>query len=105
MKKNDLIKIIVLFMLMIIGMYDADAQVTREGNTFVAEQTSSSSSNTKTEYTYVDTDGKEYPVYISKNGRCFIYRVSKKTNKPYKKYLPEEVSRTICEELGREYKE
>lgn len=31
--------------------------------------------------------GVKYPVYISKNGKYFIKRISKKTNKQYNQYL------------------
>lgn len=44
---------------------------------------------TKTPYTFKAKDGKEYPIYISKQGKAFIWRVSKKTGKQYKQYLPE----------------
>lgn len=43
----------------------------------------------KTQYTFKAKDGKEYPIYISKQGKAFIWRVSKKTGKQYKQYLPE----------------
>lgn len=44
---------------------------------------------TKTPYTFRAKDGKEYPIYISKQGKAFIWRISKKTGKQYKQYLPE----------------
>lgn len=44
---------------------------------------------TKTPYTFKAKDGKEYPIYTSKQGKAFIWRVSKKTGKQYKQYLPE----------------
>lgn len=44
---------------------------------------------TKTPYTFKAKDGKEYPIYISKNGKAFIWRKSAKTGKLYKQYLPE----------------
>jgi hypothetical protein len=43
----------------------------------------------KTQYTYKAKDGKEYPIYLSKTGKAFIWRVSAKTGKQYKQYLPE----------------
>lgn len=43
----------------------------------------------KTQYVFKAKDGKEYPIYISKQGKAFIWRVSKKTGKQYKQYLPE----------------
>ena len=84
---------------------DSTHVVIREGNNFSFAQTQKKGkSETKTEYTFTIND-KAYDVYISGNGRCYIYRVSQKTGKVYKSYLPEEVARTICNELGVEYVE
>lgn len=79
--------------------------VTREGKTFIAQGAKTKGENAKTEYSYTDTDGKTYEIYLSKNGRAYIKRVSAKTGNTYNKYLPEEVSRQICKEIGREYVE
>lgn len=67
--------------------------------------------NEKTKVTYEETsfttevDGVEKPIYITSNGRCFVYKTSHKTNKDYKKYLHVEVSKDICTKLNREFKE
>jgi hypothetical protein len=76
----------------------------REGKTFVQAQTSTSSNDTQTEYTWKDKQGVEYPIFITKNGRCYVNRISKKGN-TYKYYLPKELCLEICAELGVEYKE
>lgn len=99
----------VLFaMLVCVGMAQ-NVSVERNGKNFVATKTekakSGSSSATKTEYSYTDTDGKTYEIWLSKNGRAYIKRVSAKTGNTYNKYLPEDVSRQICKELGVEYVE
>lgn len=99
----------VLFaMLVCVGMAQ-NVNVERNGKNFVATKTekakTASSSATKTEYSYTDTDGKTYEIWLSKNGRAYIKRVSAKTGKAYNKYLPEDVSRQICKELGVEYVE
>lgn len=78
--------------------------VTREGKTFVAQGAKTKGENVKTEYSYTDTDGKTYEIWLSKNGRAFILRISK-IGKEYRKYLGEEISRQICKEIGREYVE
>jgi hypothetical protein len=84
---------------------DSTKVVIREGNNFSFAQTQKKGkSETKTEYTFTIKD-VAYDVYISGNGRCYIYRVSQKTGQVYKSYLPEEVARTICNELGVEYVE
>lgn len=97
-----IISILLLFICVSLGAQNYE----RKGNTFT--QTSSrpsSSSVKKTEYQWVDSKGKVYPVYITSNGRCFIFKVSAKTNNEYKYYLPEELSRDICKELNIKYKE
>lgn len=81
--------------------------VVKSGNTFI--QTSSKTTITKkqvtkTKYTWQDSKGNTYPIYISESGSCFIYKVSKKTGKEYKQYLGKEVSMQICKELGITYK-
>ena len=62
--------------------------VTKQGTMFV-QQSKKCKSATKTKYTYKAADGKVYPIYLSPNGKAFIIRVSKKTNKEYRDYLPE----------------
>lgn len=68
----------VLFaMLVCVGMAQTqNVSVERNGKNFVATKTekakTGSSSATKTEYSYTDTDGKTYEIYLSKNGRAYI---------------------------------
>ena len=57
-----------------------------------------------TNYTWKDSKNNVYPIYITSNGSCFIYRISNKTGKEYKQYMKVEISQQICTELGREYK-
>lgn len=77
----------------------AYSAVRRSGNTFEVTQTTSQS-DVKTPYTWKDKDGKIYPIYISKKGACYIKRISKKTGKEYKYYLPKETQEQIRKELG-----
>ena len=42
----------------------------------------------KTVYTFTDSKGKKYPVFKGAKGGMFIVRISKKTGKEYKQYLP-----------------
>ena len=64
--------------------------VQRQGNTFTqVTNKKSAAKETKTEYTYKDSKGVEYPVYLSSTGKAFIKKVSKKTGKEYRQYLPE----------------
>lgn len=43
----------------------------------------------------------KYNVYKSKSGAFYIWKISKKTNKKYKYYLPKDIQK----QMGREYKE
>lgn len=75
---------------------------TKNGNTYTQSSSTRTSSEEKTQFTWKDSKKVEYPIYISKNGRCYIKRVSKNGNE-YKMYLSEELSRDICKQLKREY--
>ena len=68
-----------------------NAQVIQKGNTFIETKSDSASRGgaTKTQYLYTDSKGQTDTVYLSKNGSAFIWKVSKKTGKRYRKYLPE----------------
>ena len=79
----------------------------RNGNEFssASRENNSNSVNTEiTNYTWKDSKNNVYPIYITSNGSCFIYRISNKTGKEYKQYMKVEISQQICTELGREYK-
>lgn len=56
--------------------------------------------DTTTTDTYTINNDK-YNVYKSKTGAFYIWKVSKKTNKKYKYYLPKDIQK----QMGREYKE
>lgn len=66
--------------------------VVKSGNTFTQVSNKGGKSGgkeTKTQYTFKDSKGNVYPVYLSASGKAFIKRVSKKTDKEYKQYMPE----------------
>ena len=67
--------------------------VVKSGNTFTQVSNNkggtSEGKETKTQYTYKDSKGNVYPVYLSASGKAFIKKVSKKTGKEYKQYVPE----------------
>lgn len=75
------------------------ADVVREGNTFKVT-TTSVNQDIKTYLNWQDKDGIIYPIYITKKGACYVKRISKKTNKEYKHYLPKEIQLQIAKELG-----
>lgn len=66
--------------------------ITQQGNTFVAQKSSKakqSSKETPTTYYYQDTKGNKYQVFLSASGKAFIKKISQKTGKEYRQYLPE----------------
>lgn len=64
--------------------------VIKEGNTFTqVTKEKKESKDIKTTYIYKDSKGVEYPIYLSSTGKAYIIKVSKKSGKEYKQYLPE----------------
>jgi len=82
--------IICISMMLAFGLGTYAQDVVRQDNTFTqVSKEKQSGQETKTEYTYRDKNGNEYPIYLSSTGKAFIKKVSKKTSKEYKQYLPE----------------
>lgn len=54
--------------------------------------------DTTTTYTY-KCPNKTYKVYVSRTGAYYIWKVSKRTNKVYKMYLPKDIQIA----MGRKY--
>lgn len=93
-------KKLISFVLMVLLSIASFAQkFNAETKTFSKESTV-----LKTEYKWEESDSI-YPIYITTKGRTYIEKVSKKSGKVYRKYLPEEVSRQICTELNTIYVE
>jgi len=93
--KKLLVMVALIFM---VGAPLKAQSVKREGKVFVEQETKQNpaSNARKTEYTFKAKDGKVYPIYVSKNGKAFIIRVSKKSGKEYRQYLPE-----VTEQLNK----
>lgn len=101
MKEFIISLITVLF---VIGVAVVSAQeVKREGNNFTIEKTIQQSLDVQTQYTFTIKDNV-YPIWITKNGRCYIIRISKNGNS-YKQYLNKDICLQICQEMNIEYKE
>ena len=76
----------------------SDDVIKREGDTFVQITTRQSADNAdqETAYKWRDSKGNEYPIWLhtyvkgEKAGQttCYVWRVSQKTGKKYKYYLP-----------------
>ena len=92
-------KNLILCILLALFSINTYAEVKREGNTFKVEQTLKAS-DTKTKYTWEDKESNKYPIYVTKKGACYVLRVSKKTGKEYKYYLPKNIQETIKKELN-----
>ena len=97
-------KLLIMLVLLCVGLTSNAQNYTREGNTFVSTK-SVKAEPVKTKFTWKDSKGNEYPVYISSKGSCFVIIVSSKTGKEYKSYLGPEISQQICKELGVNYKD
>ena len=110
MKKDTILQILLIAVFVIVGLLGIPAicqaqDIVRKGNNF--EQISkkhTASTAVKTKYTFTDSKGTTYSIYITKNGRCFINKISSKTGKEYKYYLKEEISKSICKEMKITYK-
>lgn len=93
MKKFEyIISALIMALMLLISLKMTAQDVKREGNTFTQVAKSgrrASGQETKTAYTYVDSKGTSYPVYLSSTGKAFIKKVNKKTGKEYKQYVPE----------------
>lgn len=97
--------IVMIVLISLVSVFKASAQnVKRQGNTFI-EQVDTTQTKTlkgtvyETDYIYVDRQGNAYNVYLSSNGNAFIVKVSKKSGRKYRKYLPE-----ITKEIQRSTK-
>lgn len=82
--------ILTAIMLFCLSMNNSIAQtVERKGNNFTqVSNKKKPSKETKTEYTFTDSKGKVYPIYLSSTGKAFIKKTNKK-GEEYKKYMPE----------------
>lgn len=86
-----------LIALFSIASYSQD--IIKEGKTFKVQTTQVK--EVQTGYTWEDNKGNKYPIFISKKGACYIKRISHKTGKEYKQYLPKEIQETINKELKK----
>lgn len=75
----------------------------KEGNTYSSTSKKVTPVEKETGFTWEDSKGNYYPIYMSSTGSCYIKRISNKTGKEYKQYLGKEVSADICNQLGVEY--
>lgn len=100
-------KKIIFAMVIMFCALNINAQVVRNGNTFVQTSSRSTSKDTLvTKFDYEDSKGTKYPIIINKaSGRCYVWKKSGKTGKLYKQYMTEEISRQVAKESGVAYVE
>ena len=79
-------------------------EIKREGNTFSKANTTQVVKAKKTQFTWKDSKGIEYPIYVGTTGSAYIIKVSKKSGNEYRHYLGADVSIQVCNALGIEYK-
>lgn len=76
-------------------MHSFAQQFKQEGKTFVQQSAvNAANDSVKTEYIYQTKDGVKYTIYLSKTGKAYVWRISKKSGKGYRMYLPE-IGKTI----------
>lgn len=98
-------KLLIMLVLLCVGLTSNAQSYTREGNTFISSKRERVKAKpVKTKFTWKDSKGNEYPVYISSKGSCFVIKGKDKNGKDKRTYLGPEISQQICKELGIEYK-
>lgn len=94
-----------LLLVLAIGLAANAQNYKIEGNTISSTgRVNNSSTPIITGFTWVDSKGISYPVFMSNSGSCFIIKHRKSDNKEYRDYLCKEISIEICRKLGKEYK-
>lgn len=91
-------KKIIFTLSVLLYIFFCNAQsVTREGNTFSVQKSEKSTTNTiQTVFSYKDSKDNVYPIYLNKStGSCYVLKISQKTGKEYKYYMPAEVKEQI----------
>ena len=84
---------IIIYLLFFVCAIVSAQNVKRQGNTFIEQVDTTQTKKLKgqvyeTDYVYVDKEGHAYTVYLSSNGNAFINKISKKSGRKYRKYLP-----------------
>lgn len=88
----------IIILAILLGGIASYADLVKEGNTFIEQ--SVNQKDMELPFTYKDRKGKEYKLYQSKNGAIYTIRVSAKTGKEYKQYLPKEKQEHIKQHLN-----
>lgn len=101
-------RFIVIMLTLMLGI-GANAQTPektfeKNGATYSSVKKSSKSVEVETEFTWEDSKGNVYPIYMNQSsGSCYVKRISQKSGNEYKYYLGPEISQDICNQLGVKY--
>ena len=96
-------KFIIMLLLAVMSINCVAQTYTVKGNTYSNVKKSTKKEGTKTPYTWEDSKGNTYLIYILPDGRCYTNRVSGTTGKPYRAYLKEEISKDIAKKCNVQY--
>ena len=100
--------IIVAIILSMMTTGYAQTKYEQQGKTFKSVQTEKTikkgAEPLNTGFTWEDSKGNKYPIYISNGGKgsAYIVRTSNKTGKVYKAYLGKEITNDIKKQLNIE---
>lgn len=107
--KTTIVNILKLILACLICLFiasaDAFSETRREGNNFISTSTSAKKDTLVTTYTF-QVGTEKYPIIVNRaSGRCYVWKKSSKSGKPYKMYIKADIAKTICKELGIQYVE
>lgn len=112
--KKFIIWVMCITLASIVGCNTAKAQdtkVQKEGKVFIQKSSrGASDKDIATTYTWRDSKGNEYPIFLHQYTKgenegkwtAYVMKVSAKTNKEYKYYIPDGVE--IAEQIRKEMK-
>lgn len=89
-------KKILLVLAILFGSIAVKAEVIQQGNSFIQVE----AKDVPTSFTYTDKEGRIYPIFKSQRGSFYIVKISKKTGKEYKYYLPKEIQDKIKKQMN-----
>lgn len=97
--------IILLGVLSLIGIKLYAQSYKKEGNNFIQQaKTKSRQQPKETPFTFTDNKGRQYVIYITSNGACFILKTSRNTGKDYRYYLDTDICKEVSKAMDVEYK-
>lgn len=97
--------IIILGILSLVGIKLYAQSYKKEGNNFIQQpRTGSKQQPKETPFTFVDNKGKQYVIYITSTGACFVLKTSRNTGKDYRYYLDTDICKEVSKAMSIEYK-